>query len=187
MPDKVQAAVDSMAENLKAKTGRSLDDWVKVVKKAGLARHKEIMEFLKSKHGLTHGYANLVALTALKADSGPGSGDDLVNAQYRGARAELRPLYEAILDAVQTFGPDVEVSPKKTYVSLRRRKQFALLQPSTAGRIDVGLNLKGARPEGRLEASGSFNAMCTHRVRVNGKKDLNAELIGWLKKAYQSA
>jgi hypothetical protein len=79
------------------------------------------------------------------------------------------------------------VSPKKTYVSLRRSKQFALVQPSTKTRLDVGLNLKGVPPAGRLEASGSFNAMCTHRVRVETAADVDAALIGWMRDAYDRA
>jgi hypothetical protein len=79
------------------------------------------------------------------------------------------------------------VSPKKAYVSIRRSKQFAIIQPSTATRLDVGINLKGTKPTGRLEASGSFNAMVTHRVRVATIDDVDKELLGWLKQAYEAA
>lgn len=85
------------------------------------------------------------------------------------------------------FGSDVEFAPKKAYVSLRRSKQFALVQPSTKTRVDVGLKLRDAAPEGRLEASGSFNAMVSHRVRVESPAEVDAELIGWLRKAYDEA
>jgi hypothetical protein len=72
-------------------------------------------------------------------------------------------------------------------VSLRRSKQFGLLQPSTATRLDVGLNLKGVPASGRLEASGSFNSMCTHRVRVASAKDVDAALVSWIRMAYEQA
>jgi len=88
---------------------------------------------------------------------------------------------------VQSFGRDVEIAPKKTYVSLRRSKQFALVQPSTKDRIDVGINLEGTAPSGRLEASGSFNAMVSHRVRIGSRKDVDAELKSWLRQAYDAA
>lgn len=87
---------------------------------------------------------------------------------------------------VSKFGPDVEVSPKKTYVSLRRHKQFALIKPSTATRIDVGLNLKDVAAAGRLETSAGFNAMCSHRVRVTSTSEVDAELRGWLRSAYRA-
>jgi len=117
----------------------------------------------------------------------PSRGDDSVAEQYAGTRAPLRPIYDAILAGVQRFGKDIEVSPKKACVSLGRNKQFAIVQPSTGIRLDVGLNLKGVAPTGRLEASGSFNAMVSHRVRPGSTKDVDKELIGWLKQAYDQA
>ncbi len=137
-------------------------------------------------YGLTYGNANVVAIFArdrLKGASGEEA--NFVDAQYEGKKAALRPLYDTLIAAVAAFG-DVEIAPKRTYVSLRRKKQFALVQPGP-GRIDVGINLKGVDPNGRLEKSGSFNAMCTHRVRVNGPDDVNDELLGWLRLAYEQA
>ncbi len=179
-------AVLTMIRNLEAKTGRSLSDWVVLARGTGLGKHKAMVDSLKADHGLTHGYANLVAMTALKSADEP-EGEALVDAQYGAAKAALRPLYERIVAHVRSLGPDVEVAPKKAYVSLRRTKQFALLQPSTAARLDIGLNLKGVEPSGRLEASGSFNAMCTHRVKVQADSDVDAELLGWLQDAYSRA
>lgn len=183
---KVEDATATMIANLEAKTGKSMEAWVKIVQAENLGKHGENVAFLKSKHGLGHGYANLVAHSV--AGGGTLSrGDDPVAEQFTGAKAALRPIYDALVEAVQKFGADVEVSPKKANVSLRRSKQFALLQPSTATRFDVGLNLKGASPTGRLEASGSFSAMVSHRVRLESVKGVDKELIGWLKQAYDQA
>jgi hypothetical protein len=107
--------------------------------------------------------------------------------QYSGDKAPLRPIYDAIVQAVSRFGRDVEISPKKTWVSLRRGKQFAIIQPSTSTRVDVGLNLGSIRPAGRLESSGSFNAMVTHPVRLGSARDVDEELIKWLRTAYDAA
>jgi Domain of unknown function (DUF5655) len=85
------------------------------------------------------------------------------------------------------FGPDVEIAPKKANVSVRRARQFALIQPSTATHLDVGLQLRNVAPQGRLEASGSFSAMVTHRVRLAEPSDADAELFGWLRQAYEAA
>jgi hypothetical protein len=185
MPSTPEEQLASMIANLKEKTGRSLADWVKLATASGKAKHGEIVGFLKEKHGLGHGYANLVAQRTLNVGVPEASGDDLVEAQYSGAKSALRPIYEALASRVKAFGADVELSPKEGYVSLRRSKQFGLIQPSTATRLDVGINLKGTPPSGRLEASGSFNAMVTHRVRLESVKDVDAELTGWLKKAYE--
>jgi hypothetical protein len=178
----------SLIRNLEEKTGKSIAAWIVIARSTGLEKHGQIVAQLKKEHGLTHGYANQIALRALKADVAPAAGsEDLVSAQYSGAKASLRPIYDALVAASGRFGKDVELAPKKAYVSLRRSKQFAMIQPSTATRVDVGLILKGVKPKGRLEASGSFNAMFTHRVKVASAEEVDAELVGWLKKAYEEA
>ena len=188
MPKTPEEMEATMVANLPASTGKPLDAWLALLTPKGLAKHGEIVKLLKTEHGVGHGYANLIAqrfLAAGKPAAAPG-GDDLVEAQYAGPKAALRPTYDALIAAIRTLGADVDVSPKKTYVSLRRSKQFGLVQPSTATRLDVGLVLKGVEPKGRLEASGSFNAMVTHRVRVESKAEVDAELLGWLKRAYEA-
>ncbi len=136
---------------------------------------------------MTHGYANLIASRTLQSGSDQQDKDDLVAAQYAGPKADLKPIYDTILKAVNAFGKDLDVAPKKAYVSLRRNKQFALVQPSTKTRVDLGINLKGRAPEGKLEASGSFNSMVSHRVRLESVKDVDKNVISWLKEAYSAA
>jgi hypothetical protein len=184
-PEEMKAA---MIAGLKEKTGKSLDQWLKLLRASKLTKHKEFVNLLKTQHGVTHGYANMIALQALGSDSHTATdGQALVDAQFAGAKAALRPIYDSLLTAVRKFGKDVEIAPKKAYVSLRRGKQFAIVQPSTSVRVDVGLVLPGAKPAERLEASGSFNAMMTHRVRVGKPTDVDRELIGWLRQAYDLA
>ena len=180
-------AMESMKRSLKEKTGKSIDDWVGLAKKSGSSKHGEVVKHLKEKHGLTHGYANLVAHETLQSASVHADGDDLVTSQYAGKKAPLRPLYDKLIEKVGGFGKDIEIAPKKGYVSLRRKKQFAIIQPSTADRLDVGINLKDAKPTARLEASGSFNAMVSHRVRVTSIGEIDDELVKWLKKGYDGA
>lgn len=184
-----QQGMATMIANLKEKTGQSLEQWVKKAKASGESKHLAIIGWLKKEHRLTHGYAALIARTTLSgAASGRGEdGDALVAAQYAGPKAALRPILDALIRTVTAFGDDVEVSPKKTYISLRRAKQFALVQPSSATRIDVGIQLKGVPATARLEPSGSFNQMVSHRVRVESPKDVNPELKKWLKQAYDAA
>jgi predicted transport protein len=134
--------------------------------------------------GLTHGYANLVVLTAKeRAAGGPASAQDLVDGQYRG-KENLRPIYEAVLAAATALGTDVEVVPKKAGVSLRRSKQFALVAPTTKTRADLGINLKGVGPTKRLLEVGG---MCTHKVAITDRAQIDAELLGWLTEAYEKA
>lgn len=178
---------DAMIANLKSKTGKTLPQWIAVAKKSGAARHGEIVKMLKTDHGMTHGFANLVAHKTLKSDAGSiAETTDLVAAQYAGNKAELKPIYDALIEAAKRCGA-IEIAPKKAYVSLRRSKQFAIIQPSTRTRVDLGLNLTGEPAKGRLEKSGSFNAMVSHRVRLETAADVDKDVKAWLKKAWSAS
>lgn len=170
----------SMIANLPEKTGKPLGDWLKLVAASGLDKHGKIVGMLKTDHGVGHGYANLIASEALKSDAPV----DLVAEQYSGAKAELKPIHDAIVEFACSLGGDVEIAPKKTSVSLRRKKQFALITPATKTRIDLGLALKGETATGRLE---TYNAMCSHRVKLESTSDLDAEVKGWIEEAYRRA
>ena len=187
MPQSPEEMAASMIANMKDKTGKDLPAWLKITKAKGLAKHGEIVKFLKGEHGVTHGFANLIAHETLAAGKPKASSDDLVELQYAGPKAELKPIYDALLAIARKLGADVEVSPKKSYVSLRRSKQFALIQPSTKTRVDLGLNLKGVAADGALEDAGSWNSMCTHRVRLEKKGDVNAAVKKWIKLAYEAS
>ena len=178
--------VESMISNLEAKTGRKLSEWISIAGATGAKKHGEIVKFLKQQHALGHGYANLVAMRALEAESGgAASEEDLVAAQYAGPRAGLNPVHDAIVAAAQKLGSDVEVSPKKTCVSLRRARQFALVQPASNTRVDLGLKLDGVPFGGRLEKWPS--TMCTHRLRLESAEQVDSEVRALLKKAYEQA
>lgn len=179
--------VAKLIEALKETTGKTLEEWTAVLNATGLDKHAALVAHLKTEHGLTHGRANMIVLKARGTDAGSMDGDALVEAMFAGDKARLKPIYDAILAACGTYGSDIEPQPKKAYVSLRRKRQFGLAQPSTKDRLDLGLNLKGVAPAGRLEASGAFNAMVTHRVRLGCEAEVDAELLGWLRAAYDAA
>ena len=179
----VDDAIATMIANFPDRTGRSLDDWVTLVRSTGPGRHGEIIKYLKTEHGMSHGFANMVALTALKDDA-PAVSDDPADAIYAGGKAPLRTLHDEVVDIARSFGGDVELAPKKAYVSLRRRKQFGTVGPGPGGRLEIGFNLGAVPAGGRLEAT---TGMCTHRVRIAGREELDAEVVGWLRQAYEGA
>jgi predicted transport protein len=181
----VDDAVATMQKNLAERTGKSFTAWVNIARSLGTDKHSDIVAYLKCEGPMGHGYANAVALEARK--SSVIVDEDPVDILYAGDKASLRPFYDVIAMTVSTFGNDVEFAPKKTYISLRRAKQFALVQPSTATRIDIGINLKGVAPNGKLEASGTWNGMVSHRVRLITLADFNKDVKGWLKQAYEQA
>lgn len=180
-------ATQTMIDNLSKNTGKTLEQWTELVKKENFMKHGEIMSFLKEKYSLTHGFANLVALKARAADAGSAlNQNDLIEKQYTG-KEKLKPIYDKLLNEIQKFGKDVEVAPKNAYVSLKRKKQFAILQPATKTRFEIGVNLKGQIAEGILEAINSANAMCSHKINIADIKEVDKEVIGWIKKAYDHA
>lgn len=180
----VDEQIANQIANIERSTGRSLAEWIDVVRDSGLEKHGQQVAMLKADHGLGHGNANLIAIKAREAQSG-GALDDaaLVDSHYAGRNAGLRPAYEAVIETVRTFGGDVELAPKKTYVSLRRRRQFGQVGPA-AGRLEVCVNLPGHPGTDRLRPT---TGMATHRVRIDSADELDAELIGWLRGAYDRA
>jgi predicted transport protein len=180
-------ATQTMIDNLYKNTGKTLEQWTALVQTENFAKHGEAIQFLKEKHGLTHGFANLIVHKAKGTDAGSAENqDDLILNQYKG-KEHLKPIYDKLLAEIQNFGSDIEIAPKNAYVSLRRKKQFAILQPATKTRFEVGINLKGEQPAGKLEAITSANAMCSHKINLSDIGDIDGEVIGWLKAAYNSA
>jgi len=183
MPDVVDEAVENQKRNVELRTGRAFDSWVELARASGPEKHGELVAWLKSQHGMGHGDANRVALSARRADGAP-SGGGLVDAIYAGPKVVLRPFHDRVVAAAQGLGDDVELAPKQAYVSLRRAKQFATVGPASGGQLEIGLNLKGVEPVGRLEAT---TGMCTHRVRLSSPDELDAEVQAWLRAAYDRA
>ncbi len=179
MPASPKDQLATMLANIPEKTGKTLDDWTNLIAASGLEKHGQVLKMLKADHGVTHGFANLIASKAL--ESGAPEENDLIDAQYSGPKSSLRPLYEAIVAYCSELGADIEIAPKKASVSLRRNKQFALITPATKSRIDLGLALKGEAPTDRLEA---YNAMCSHRVRLETPSDLDDQVKAWIKLSY---
>jgi len=203
----VEDGIAAQIRNIEARYGRPLSEWFGIIAASGLTKHTEVVAMLKAEHGMAHGAAHRVSLLSRQAAapdaasgqatasgqapaSGPATASpgEVADTLYAGKKASLRPLHDQLIAMVHAMGPDVSLAPKKGYVSLRRpRKQFAMIQPSGAGRIDLGLILPGIPASGRLEAAGSFNALFTHRVRVTSAGDLDDALAGWLAAAYAAA
>jgi predicted transport protein len=185
--ENIDKATQTQIANIEKSSGKKLDQWIAIVNKSGFAKHGELVNFLKEKHGFTHGNANVVVHYAKQSHAGAAeNSDDLVTEQYKG-KENLKPWYDKIMAEINKMGKDVEIAPKKGYVSLRRKKQFVILQPSTKTRLDVGLNIKDVAPSGNVEAGKSWNAMCTHRIRVEDEKIINKDLFNWIRKAYEQA
>lgn len=182
-------AVQTQLENIQKKTGKSLDELSVLIQQSGLTKHGEIREMLKKELGLGHGDANALVHAVLKSDgtrAAEGKSDDAVLDEiYSGAKAGFRPIHEKLMKEIGQFG-EFEVTPKKGYVSLRRKKQFAMIGPKTNTRFEVGPNAKDFEKNVRLleQPKGS---MCNYIVPLADAKEVDAELVAWIKSAYEGA
>ena len=106
-----------MIENLYKNTGKTLLQWIETVKAQNIAKHGEIIKYLKENYAFTHGFANLVAHKANETDAGSAENqDELITRQYSG-KEHFKPVYDRLLSEIRTFGNDIEVAPKNAYVS----------------------------------------------------------------------
>lgn len=182
-------AVQTQLDNIQKKTGKSLDELAVIVNESGLTRHGEIRDYLKTRLGLGHGDANMLVHQVLKSD-GTGtaqgkSANALLDEIYSGPKAGFRSIHEQLMKEINQFG-EFEIAPKKGYVSLRRKKQFAMIGPKTNKRFEVGINAKDLKQDPRLleQPKGS---MCNYVVSLTDAKEVDPQLIAWLKSAYEGA
>lgn len=165
------------------KTGKTLEEWKEILSKRTFSKHSEVVKFLKSEFGVTHGFANTIASLNKEENH---SEEDLVTTQYKDKK-ELIPVYNALIDFVKSLGSDITITPKKGSVSIIRKRQFLLIKPATKTRIDLGFKLKDKPITKRLENSGPFGTMCTHRVRVSNISEIDNELKKWIIESYEKS
>ena len=181
---------EAIIANLSKKTGKTLQEWIETVKSAGPENQKDRIEWLKREYNLGSVTAETVVFEAEKPEDYVAPAlEDFVNAQYSGPKAVLRPIYDLVIQKAQKLGPDVKVSPCKTYMALMRRRQVAIVKASTLTRVDIGLALPGVETTTRLQAAARAlggSDRITHRVALTSTDDIDAELLIWLKAAYDA-
>jgi hypothetical protein len=200
-------ALETQLANVQKRTGKTLDQLTAIVTASGLTKHGQAVAMLKDSLGMGHGDANLIVHLAFKsaavfaeparaagagaAGAAGGQGAAGVDAAaeadriYAGPKAALRPIHDAVMKAAGAFG-DFEIAPKNTYLSLRRKKQFAMVGPATNTRVEVGLNMKDVKGTKRLEQLPP-GGMCQYKVRLGSVDEVDAELIAWIRRAYDAS
>jgi hypothetical protein len=174
-------------DTVKKKTGKTPDDFKKLAQEKGLDTYKAVVAWLKTDFELGHGHANAIAHVILEGDKPKETDEEGIAKHFSGAKASWRKPYDDLLEKVNQFGNDIRVAPTSTYLSLLRKdKKFAVVQIG-GKRMDIGIKLKGTPVEGRFEESGAWNSMVTHRVQIDDPKQIDAEIMSWLRKAYDKA
>jgi len=186
----VDQAVQNQLKNMQTRTGKSLEELFTFIKQSGLVKHGEIRQMLISTLAMGYGDAvilasHYLAQTNPSQTTGQAEGEDVLDTLYSGSRTGLRPIHELVMEKITQFG-EFEIAPKKNYISLRRKRQFAMLGPGTRGRVELGLNMKGLEGTDRLIAQEP-GGMCQYKVFLSSMEEVDAELIAWLRQAYDSA
>jgi Domain of unknown function (DUF5655)/Domain of unknown function (DUF4287) len=182
------AMEESSMATLEQRTGRTLEQWIRIVRKSGPPTERERIAWLKEAHGITTNYALWIA----KRADGAGGADDydpdaMVEAMFAGKKAALRPIYDRVLELAFGLGKDVRVSPGKTIVPFYRKHVFAQVKPTTNTRVDIGFALKDMKPAGKLISTGGFEKgdRITHRIPISSVEEIDAEVKKWLTSAYK--
>ena len=189
------AATISQLKNIQVRTGKTIAELHAAVAASGASKHGERRSWLMTHFKLGYGDANAVALFidkplpdlgggALVTTAAPTNSDPLADI-YTGAKSGLRPLHEAVMLQIRAFG-DFEEAPKKSYVSLRRKKQFAMVGPATKDSVEIGLNAKDLPAHARLKLQPA-GSMCNATTRITSAAEVDAQLQGWLRQAYDAA
>jgi hypothetical protein len=187
----LDAARTTQLKNIETKTGKSMDELRTLILESGLTKHSQIRTMLMEKFGLGYGDANGLVHYAMQTDGQTAaeaqgaSIEDVVGEIYSGSKSTLRPIHDKVMSEIDTFG-EFEIVPKKGYISLRRKKQFAMVGPGTKGRLEIGLNMKGVEATERLLQLPP-GGMCQYKVFCTSPADVDAELVGWIRQAYDSS
>ena len=185
--EKDKKAFQAYLDNIKAQTGLTPADFRKLAQEKGLTKAGEVVAWLKKDYGLGYGHAGAIWLVIGHADDVKASPAAKLDKLFAGDKSKWRKGYDALEAKIRKFGADVEIAPNMTYINLiRGTKKFGIVQVAVE-RLDVGIKLKGTPPTDRFEAAGTWNAMVTHRVRITDPKQIDKELLAWLKQAYDAA
>jgi predicted transport protein len=177
--------MDAYLVTIQEKTGKTIDDIRALAAGKEFPKHAAARDWVMAELGLGHGHASMVAKLIMEPESFERPDSVRIDGQYKGKKAHWRPLYERMLSEVQQLGPDVGTDASDAYVSfVRNGKKFAIAQPSTADRFDIGIKLKGEATTERFEAAGKWNPMVTHRVRITDPAQVDDDVMAWIGRAY---
>ncbi len=179
------AALQTQLSNIQKKTGQSLQQMAKAIEASGLSKHGEKRKFLMEKYEIGFGDANTVIHVLKQAAAPAPASNDPLDLIYVGPKAHLRPIHEALMARIDTFG-EFEKAPKKTYISLRRKKQFAMIGPATKTQVEIGINVKELPPNERLKVMPPAS-MCQYSTRISSVEEIDDALLGWVKAGFNAA
>jgi hypothetical protein len=177
----------SVKANFAKATGKPVEAWVDLARSQGHGGDiAQARKWLKDKHGLTMVQVNTVLAGLFPEEEA--SEDDLLDAQYSGPKAGLRPVYDKLAKAARALGKDVMVAPRKSQVTFARQVSFAVVRAAAKDRVDLLLRLPGQKQTARLAANPKATGSDpTHVVSLQKPADVDREVVKWLAVAYEKA
>jgi hypothetical protein len=183
-----------LVATLPQKTGRSLEDWIALLRSEAPAGTRARHDWLKRTYGLGGPAATCIIERAEGRgleDGDPGAyleaAPGYVEAMFSGPKEALWPVYDALVEVVQRLGDDVKVCPARTMVPVYRTHLFAQIRPATRTRVDLGVALGTTRTPPRLVPTGGLEKgdRITHRIALGRPEEVDAEVRRWLRIAYE--
>lgn len=189
--DSLDKARVTQLNNIQKKTGKTIDEIRIIIHESGLQKHAELRQMFIDRFGLGFGDATSLVHFAQQSDgqsaaeAAQASPQEILDGIYTGNKASLRPLHDAVMNEISKLG-EFSIAPKKGYLSLRRKRQFVMIGPGSKNRLELGLNMKGIPPTERLIEQPP-GGMCQYKVFFSFEKEIDAELIGYLRTAYNTS
>jgi hypothetical protein len=187
----LEKANETQLHNILTRTGKTLTDFRMAIEDSGLKKHSDVRKMLMEKFELGYGDANaMIRFVQTLDDQGAtqaqySSMENVIAEIYSGPKSDLRPIHDRLMVVITQLG-EYEIAPKKGYISLRKKRQFAMIGPGTKGRMELGLNMKGIAATDRLTELPP-GGMCQYKVFLTSVGEVDNEVVGWIKIAYESA
>lgn len=189
--DSLDKARITQLNNIQKKTGKTIDEIRVIVRESGLQKHTAIRQMLIDRFGLGFGDATMLVHFARQSDgqtaaeAAQASPQEILDGIYAGNKAGLRPLHDLVMIEIFKLG-EFSIAPKKGYLSLRRKRQFAMIGPGSKNRLEIGLNMKGIPPTERLLEQPA-GGMCQYKIFLSSDKEVDDEVINYLRTAYNAS
>ena len=187
MPRTPDGMLSAVSQSLAARTGRSLPEWLALVQASGLdpLDQNAVRRWLRSEYGVPQNSQWAIADAAARSAGWvPPTVPEYLDRQYAGAKAALRPIYDALAAAIGRLGDDVTVEGRGSYIPFVRGRQFAAIAAAARDRVDLGLRFTNPPQTARLEpASGPGQA--THKLSLRAVADVDEEVRRLLRVAYE--
>ncbi len=175
---------EAILRNLEEKTGKTLEQWISIVKKSKLSDKKSVMDFLKNTHGVGHFQAQKI-VERLEGKDAYENTDDFIPALFN--TPDLLKTYKKIENTISKFGKDVRIQPCKTYIPFYRKNQFAIVKVSKDKKVIIGLNLADNFSHERFKKSKTGGSeRINFQAKMNKIADFDNELIEVIKSAYNN-